>query len=544
MVNESLVKIDIHSALTTLDYGVISIYVVALLILGFWISLRKNHSSDFFLAGRSLGWGNIGFSIFGTNVAPSMLIASCAIAYSQGMVASTFEWLAWPFLLLLSTVFLPHYLSTKISTMPQFLERRFGENCRKFLSFYAIFTTCIALGSTLFAGGILMSQIMNWPLLTSMILLTLLATSFTIVGGLEAIAYTDSFQSILMIGASVLLTLVGLDKAGGLGEVVAQVSPETWQLFRPASDAVYPWHAIILGYPVMAIWFWCTNQVIVQRALGARNLDQSQKGCAFAAYLKVLTPLIFVFPGVICRVLYPNLEDSNTAYTTMVTTCMPPGMIGLMVAVLVAALVSTVNAQLNTLSTLFTMDVYCKHIRKNANERKMKQVGRIAMALAGAGAVFLGMALSKVKDLDLFSIFQSIISFMAPSMAVVFLVGILWKRATSAGALTTLILGNIVSLGIGVCYLAKWPSGFVWPHFLLLSFSLFCILGVMMILISLFTQPQAGLTALPTLREASALLHSKEQTSRSAKIMWAVLVIIMVAFYAVFEMAARTGSGR
>ena len=133
----------------------------------------------------------------------------------------------------------------------------------------------------------------------------------------------------------------------------------------------------------MAIWFWCTNQVIVQRALGARNLDQSQKGCAFAGYLKILTPLIFAFPGVICRVLYPGLKDSNMAYTTMVTTCMPSGMIGLMVAVLIAALVSTVNAQLNTLSTLFTMDVYCKHIRKDVNERQMKFVGRVAMALGG-----------------------------------------------------------------------------------------------------------------------------------------------------------------
>ena len=530
---------DIHSALTTLDYGVITVYIVAVLGLGFWVSLRKKHSDDFFLAGRSLKWGNIGLSIFGTNVAPSMLIASCAIAYTDGMVASSFEWLAWPFLMLLAMVFLPHYLSTRISTMPQFLERRYGEGCRRFLSYYAVFTTCISLGTTLFAGGILLAQIMNWPVLMCMLLLTLLATSFTIVGGLEAVTVTDSFQSILMIGASVLLTLIGLHKVGGLGELVQQVDPKAWQLFRPASDSTYPWHAIILGYPVMGIWFWCTNQVIVQRALGARNLDHSQKACAFAGYLKILTPLIFAFPGIICFILFPNLEDSNAAYMTMVTECLPQGLIGLIVAVLIAALVSTVDSQLNSLSTLFTMDIYCKRFKPNATNDEQKFIGRVVMAVGGLGAVLLGWALSKVEGMDLFSMIQSIIAFMAPSMAAVFLIGVLWKRATSAAALSTLVIGNAVSIGIGICYLAKWPVGFEWPHFLLLSFYLFCALSIMMVVVSLCTQQPEGLPPLPSLRESCARLHEKENRTHANRILWVVLAVIMVTLYALFEWAAR-----
>jgi len=531
--------VDIHSAMTRIDYTVIAIYIAVLLIIGFRVSLRKNHSDDYFLAGRSLGWGNIGLSIFGTNVAPSMLIASCAIAYSQGMVSSSFEWLAWPFMALLALVFLPHYLSTKVSTMPQFLEHRYGEGSRRFLSYYAVFTTCIALGTTLYAGGILMAQIMDWPVLSCMILLTLLATSFTIAGGLEAVTVTDSFQAILMIAASIALTVIGLAKAGGIGEVIRQVEPSTWQLFRPASDAAYPWHAILLGYPVMGIWFWCTNQVIVQRALGARSLGHSQKGIAFAAYLKILTPLIFVFPGVICRVLHPGLEDSNTAYTVMVTTCMPQGMVGLIVAVLIAALVSTVDSQLNSLSTLCTMDIYCKRFNPDATNTQQKKIGRVVTALGGAGAVGLGWLLSKVEGMDLFSMIQSIIAFMAPSMAAVFLVGVLWKRATAAGALTTLVAGNVVSIGIGICYLAKWPAGFVWPHFLLLSFYLFCALSLMLIVISLLTRQPDSLIPLPTLRESRARLADSHTPGRSAVLPWVVLGIVMILVYGLFEWAAR-----
>lgn len=530
---------DIHRALQPLDYAVIGIYLVTIIALGFWISLRKKHSTDFFLAGRSLRWRSIGLSIFGTNVAPSMLIASCSIAYAQGMVSSSFEWLAWPFIMLLALVFLPHYLATRISTMPQFLLNRYGEGSRRFLSYYAVFTTCISLGTTLFAGGILMAQMMNWTVLFSMTMMMLVATSFTIVGGLEAVTKTDAFQSILMIAVSAFLTVFGLYQVGGLRSLIAQVDPQTWQLFRPASDPVYPWHAIVLGYPVMAVWFFCTNQLIVQRALGAQDLDQGQKGCALAAYLKILTPLLFAFPGVICAVLYPGLEDSNEAYATLVTGLMPVGMVGLVVAVLMAALVSTINSQLNSLSTLFTMDIYCKHRRTEPGDGEKTWVGRMVMAIGGVGAIALGTALSKVEGMDLFSMLQSIISFMSPSMAVVFLFGVFWKRATPAACLVVLIGGNIVSIGIGVLYLAKWPVGFVWPHFLLLSFFLFCGLSLIMVGVSLFTRPVPAGQRMATLQESRAACAIPGGGRHSAKWVWGVLALIMAGLYGLFELAAR-----
>lgn len=530
---------NIHEALTSLDYFVIVTYVVGIVGFGFWISLRQGESTDFFLAGRSLGWKSIGLSIFGTNVAPSMLIASCGIAYSQGMVASTFEWLAWPFLMLLAVVFLPHYLATRVSTMPQFLLHRYGDRSRQFLSYYAIFTTCISLSTTLFAGGILMSQILGWSLVGCMVAMMVIATSFTIVGGLQAVTITDAFQSLLMIGVSLSLTLVGLYQVGGPGELIAKVDPSMWQLFRPSSDDAYPWHAVLLGYPVMAIWFFCTNQLIVQRALGAQNLDQAEKGVGFAAYLKILTPLLFAFPGVICSVLYPGLEDSDAAYTTMVTGLMPSGMVGMVVAVLIAALISTINSQLNSLSTLVTVDVYCRGREVEPTQRKQKLVGQIVMAIGAVIAVVLGLALSRVEGMDLFSMLQSIIAFMAPSMAVVFLAGVLWRRASPAGALVVLVGGNVVSIGIGICYLAKWPVGVEWPHFLLLSFYLFCALAIVMVVVSLATRPVPAERRMATVRESWDRCQQMNPGGRRNWTMWAVLAAIMTLLYVAFEWAAR-----
>lgn len=524
----------IHESLQTLDYIVIGVYLTVIVGLGFWISLRKGRSGDIFLAGRTLGWKSIGLSIFGTNVAPSLLIASCSIAYSQGMVPSSFEWLAWPFLMLLAVVFLPHYLATRVSTMPEFLLHRYGEGSRIFLSYYAVFTTCVSLGTTLYAGGILLSQMMGWPLLFCLGSMMAVAASFTIIGGLEAVTKTDAIQSLLMIAVSAFLTVAGLIQVGGLGELVAQADAQTWNLIRPMDDEAYPWHAILLGYPVMAVWFFCTNQLIVQRALGAKDLDQAQKGCAFAAYLKILTPLLFVFPGVICAVLYPGLENSDEAYATLVTGLMPVGMVGMVVAILMAALISTINSQLNSLSTLFTMDIYTKFRRTEPSDRELTFMGRVVMAVGAVVAVILSWGLSNVEGMDLFSLLQSIIAFMAPSMAVVFLAGVLWKRATPKAALTVLIGGNTASIGIGVCYLAKWPAGFEWPHFLLLSFYLFAALMILMVLVSLLPPPVDESKRLPTLRESRQRCRELGVATSSHLMLWGGLAAIMAVLYLLF----------
>lgn len=514
------------------DFVVIAVYVVALMAIGMFVSWRRRGSDDLFLAGRSLGWFNVGLSIFGTNISPSFLISACAVAYTSGMVAANFEWLAWWFLMLLAMLFVPYYLTTRISTMPQFLRRRFGEAPHGFLAWYALFTTILLwLGGALYTGGVLLSQIMGWDLWVSVVALTAIATSFTVAGGLAAVVVTDSFQSILMIAGSAVLTLCGLHEVGGVAALVDQVPGDFWKLVRPAADAHYPWPAMFLGYPVLGVWFWCTDQTIVQRVLGARDVRQGQLGAVFAAFLKVLPPFLFMLPGIVCYALYPGLDNPDKAFVTMLAGHLPRGMVGLMIAVMIAALISTLDSGLNSFSTVFTLDIYVKKWRPHAPPRQIRWVGR--MATVGAAVVAVGCALAmETAARNMFDLLQGIIAFIAPPMAAVFVIGVLWPRATAKGAMAALVLGSAVSLSVGLGHFAEWPV--VWPHYLLLAFYLFVGICVLMVLVSLATRHSPDEEPLPSLRDTYAA------GARTGPVwaLWAVLAAIMLALYVGFQVLA------
>lgn len=516
----------------TLDWVVVFLYGIGLIGTGFWVSFRRRGAQDLFLAGRSLGWPNVGLSIFATNISPSMLIASCGMAYKTGMVIANFEWLAWWFMLLLAMLFVPHYLGTNISTMPEFLLRRFGKPAHTFLSWYMLFGTIVMwLGGTLYAGGILFSQIMGWPFWGSVLLLTVIATSFTVAGGLAAVVITDAFQSVLMIVGAATLTIIGLTQIGSIQTLVDSVPADYWKLIRPADDPEFPWPAMFLGYPVLGIWFWCTDQTIVQRVLGAKDLRHGQLGTVFAGYLKILPPFLFMLPGVLCYVLHPNLANTDDAFVTMVTSCLPVGMIGLIVAVLIAALVSTVDSGLNSVSTILTLDIFVKSFRPNASTEQIKWVGRATTVGAAAVAIFFALFM-KTLGKDMFDLLTAVMSFIAPPIAAVFVAGVLWKRATGAAAVWALIGGSFVSLTIGVCHLKNWPSEQFWPHYLLLAFYLFVGISAFMVVASLCTRKSSDEEDLPTLKET----YSSQGTQpRLIWCLWGVLAVIMLALYLVFE---------
>ena len=415
---------EIHNQLQVLDFVVLGAYLVMLIGIGVFVSYRRRGEGDPFLAGRSFGWFNVVLSVFSTNINPSFLIASAASAYTTGMVTANFEWMAWPFLMLLAMVFAPHYLNTKISTMPQFIHRRFGPKASEFLSWYALLSTMILwLGGALYAGGLLLSQIMDWPLEVSVTALMAVSVFLTVAGGLAVVMVTDSFQSILIIVGTATLTLLGLRELGGIDQLLEVVPSDRWTLLRPSTDADYPWHAMVLGYPVLGVWFWCTDQTIVQRVLGARDLRQSRLGALFTGFLKIFTPFIFIMPGFICYVLHPNLEDPNTAFMTMVSQHMPVGMVGLIIAVLVAVLISTIDSGLNSFSTIFTLDVYQKKFKPDASPSHIKLVGRVVTILIGLLSIGIALSMQTVGK-NLFDLLQSIIAYFAPPMAAVIMTGI------------------------------------------------------------------------------------------------------------------------
>ena len=522
---------NILTRLTALDYSIIAAYLVVLLVIGLRASLKKQKNTEtLFLANKSLGWASIGFNMWGTNVGPSMLLAFASIGYSTGIVAVNFDWYAFVFLFLLAVVFAPRYLAANVTTMPEFMGNRYGESTRDILAWYALIKILISwLSLGLFAGGFLVRQILGIPMWQSVTVLVLFAGFFAFAGGLKAIARVNIFQMLLLIGVSFTLTILGLQKAGGIASLYQKTPSSFWNLVRPASDPQYPWYAILLGYPVSAVAFFCTDQAMVQSVLGARNLEQGQLGVNFIGWLKILSLPLFILTGVLCFVLFPHLEDPSEAYMTMVTNLFPSGMNGLVIVVLIAVLVGTIGSSLNALSTVFTTDVYAKKINPEASNAQLVKVGRLTVLAGCIFAIGMALAIDSIKGLNLFDVFQSVLGFIAPPLAVVFLLSVFWKHTTRKAVNSVLSLGSAFSLGVGVLYLWVFtPDRYpFWPHYLLLSFYIFVVLLVMAVVVSLLDRSPV--------RNDIALQPVTHKMSARVRWMWLLLALVMVFLYSFFN---------
>lgn len=523
---------EIHQHLHSWDFIIVLIYILVLISIGSWASFRKKRKSgdNLFLAGHSLNWSSIGLTMWGTNVGPSMLIATASIGYTTGIVAGNFSWYAFPFILLLAFVFAPIYKKSGISTLPEFIGTRFDSHSRYFLAWYTIATILISwLGLTLYAGGILVSQILNVPLFMSVLILIVIAAFFSIAGGLEAIAFTNVFQMILLILVSFVFVIIGLTKIENISASFSSLPESYWELLLPLDNKDYPWLAIMLGYPVLGIWFWCTDQSMVQSVLGAKSLKQGQLGTNFTAWLKILDIPLFILPGIICFILFPNLDDPNEAYMTLVTRTLPIGVVGLIMAVLIASLISTIDAALNSLSTIFTLDIYAKN-KPHLPQYKIVRTGRIVNVIAAVLGVIIALSVDKIKGLDLFSLFQAILGFLAPPISAVFMIGVLWKKATPLAANFVLSIGAITSLFTGIIYLSGWPGKDFWPHFLLLSFFIFIGLSILMVIISLISKNTGKNQDLTVFSTKSGLY----KPGKKVVLLWAILVLVMIILYVIF----------
>ena len=516
-------------SLESLDWTILISYFLILLGIGIWASLKRKKGSSLFLAENSLGWHHIGFSMWGTNVGPSMLIASASAGFTTGIVSGNYAWYAFVFFCLLAFVFAPRYLGAKVTTLPEFMGRRFGQSTRNILAWYTIVTILISwLALTLFAGGILIRQVFDIPMWQSALILLIISAFFTMAGGLKAVAYTNVFQMLLLIFVSATLTIVGLYKVGGVDGLVAAVPADYWNLFRPNNDVDFPWLPIILGYPIMGVWFWCTDQSMVQPVLAAKSLKQGQLGANFTGWLKILDVPLYILPGIICLALFPTLQNPDEAYMTMVTNLFPIGMVGLVLAVLTAALVSTIGSALNALSTVFTMDIYVKKYRPEASTKEIIRIGQIVTVVGALISVIITVAIDSIKGLNLFNVFQSVLGFIAPPMAAVFLFGVFWKRTTMRAANFALTAGTIFSIGVGILYLWVFPAEQydAWPHFMLLSFDLFIAISLGMIIISLMDKKPQGNTL---------SYGSIAKPAISVLILWGLLILVMIGLYIFFN---------
>ena len=522
---------NIYDKLTALDFAIVAMYMVILLVIGYIASVRqKKKNETLFLASHSLNWYNIGFNMWGTNVGPSSLLTFAMIGFTTGITGANVELYAFLFLLLLTMVFAPRYIASKATTMPEYMGQRYGDSTQNILAWYALLKILVSwLSLGLFSGGVLVRQVLGIPMWQSAIALVVFSGIFTFAGGLKAVARVNVFQMILLIAVSAIISIVGLQHVGGLSQLFEKTPAHFWNLIKPADDADFPWPALLLGYPVAAVAFFCTDQAMVQSVLGAKNLEQGQLGVNFIGWLKLLALPLFILPGILCFILFPSAKPDE-AYMTMVTNLFPTGVIGLIICVLIAVLVATIGSSLNALSTVFTNDIYLKKINPGASVATQVGIGRITVVAGCVVAVLMAIALDNVKGQSLFYIFQSILGFIAPSLAVVFLLAVFWKRMTRKAVNAILGYGSAFSLLVGLIYLWILPKDgnpyFTWPHPFMLSFYIFAVLFVAAVIMSLLDKNPRTSDI-----ETSAL----PVTTKKVKWLFALLGIVILSLYFIFN---------
>jgi SSS family solute:Na+ symporter len=465
-----------------LDSVILIGYFALTFAVAFYYSRKERTSRDYFLAGQHVGWFAIGASLFSANIGSEHFIGLAGSGAATGLAVGCYEWSASLCLFILGWLFVPHYLRSGVFTMPEFLEKRFSPQCRTYLTWVSLFAYVFTkISVALFAGGILIREVFGWDYYTTAILLVLATGVYTVAGGLAAVIYTDLVQAFILIGGASVITFIGLDHAGGFDGLRAALPPDYFQMVKPAGHSDYPWPGTIFGTLVLGIWYWCTDQVIVQRTLSAPNLHQARKGAFFCAALKILPVFILVLPGLIAKTLWPNDVTGDNAYPLLVLRLMPPGFKGLVVAALLAALMSSLSAVFNSCSTLITMDIY-KKWHPGASESMLVNVGRLSTAGIVALSILWIPFISHLNN-QVYQYLQSVQAYVGAPITATFLAGVLWKRATARAAFTTLVVGGLLGAArftLDILHNAlKWDLGllneivaFSFLNFSLIVFSL------------------------------------------------------------------------
>jgi solute:Na+ symporter, SSS family len=440
-----------HRILAPVDLAIIAVYFVMVFGIGFYFSRKERTSEDYFLAGRNIGWFAIGASLFVSNISTEHFIGLAGSGATSGLAAGNFEWEASVILLLLGWVFVPFYLRSNVFTMPEFLERRFNRNCATYLASISIIAYIFTKISVhLYAAAIVLERVVGWNQWTAAIILVVATGIYTIAGGLAAVIYTDLVQTLILLAGAIALTFIGLDKVGGFAALRAAVPASYFHMVKPISDPDFPWTGIFFGAPILGIWYWCTDQVIVQRVLSAKDEGHAKAGTIFAGFLKILPVFLLVVPGIIAFALYPQLfnivngsvTNGDIAFPTAVVNLLPTGFVGLMIAALLAALMGAMSSVFNSASTMVTLDFY-KKLRPAASEKQLVSFGRIATG----GMVVLGLLwvpFIHVLSAQLWVYLQSVQAYISPPIAVCFIFGILWPRLNGQGAISSLLVGFVL----------------------------------------------------------------------------------------------------
>src|SRR5579863_9168919 len=498
-----------HKVLTGVDLGIIGVYFLIIFGIGLYFARKGRTSTDYFLASRNVGWFAIGASLFVSNISTEHFIGLAGSGASSGLAVGHFEWWACLILLVLGWVFVPFYLRSNVFTMPEFLERRFSRSCAVDLAGISILAYVFTKISVhLYAAAIVLERVVGWSPMTAAVILVVATGIYTVAGGLAAVIYTDLVQTLILLAGAIALTMIGLDKVGGFAGLRAALPADYFHMIKPASDPDYPWTGIFFGAPILGIWYWCTDQVIVQRVLSAKDEGHAKAGTIFAGFLKILPVFMLVLPGIIAFALFPDqVKKPDFAYPTLVLNLLPVGLVGLVMAALLAAVMGAMSSVFNSASTLVTLDFY-KKIRPEASENQLVMFGRIATG----GMVLLGLLwvpFIHYISSQLYIYLQSVQAYISPPISACFILGILWPRLNGSGAITSLLTGFVLGATRFVLEIAERASGvefqnsavhwLVHMNFLHYAIFMFVVCSAVLIGVSLMTpapdrKSLAGLT--------------------------------------------------
>jgi SSS family solute:Na+ symporter len=523
--------------ISIIDWIVLLFYFAFIIYRGIGYAKKHTNAEDYFLASRSLTWPLIGLSLYASNISSSSLIGMAASGYETGFSVFSYEWMAAVVLIIFSIFFLPFYLRSKIYTLPEFLEKRFDSRSRYYFSALTVLTNIgVDTAATLYAGALVVRLIFpSVELWQTILILAIFSGLYTIAGGLKAVVYTDAIQAVLLILGSVLLTVLAFVKIGSWEAVKAVTPAQHFHIIQPLDDSFLPWPGLFSGVFLLGFYFWATNQFIVQRALGAKNLRHGQWGSLFAGFLKVSTPLfIMIVPGLMARVLYPGIEKANYVFPMLMFDLLPTGLLGLVLAGLIAAMMSSIDSALNSASTLVTMD-FIKKQRPQTTSIQLMWIGRAVTFVFMLAAAAWAPQIDKFPTL--WQYLQSALSYIVPPIVALFVIGVFWKRANANGALAGIIIG-IVSAAFFLCF-----SGSQWMpviHFLYVATIIFCLSCLAIFSVSLLTPP-------PPEKKVKDFTWQRKMYDRETReigslpVMWnyRYLSVLLIAFLALILLLFR-----
>jgi SSS family solute:Na+ symporter len=518
------------------DWAVVAAYFAFIFALAYFGARGRAHdsSAEYFLAGRNVAWWVAGASLFASNIGSEHLVGLAGTGAASGLAVGHFELLAAFMLLLLGWVFVPLYLRSGVFTMPEFLERRYSPAARWYLAIASILAYVLTkISVTIYAGGVVFESLMGVGFWTGATVVVIATGLYTVLGGLKAVLYTDTAQACLLLLGALAVTLLGLREVGGWQEARAAVGAEFFEMWKPAAHPDFPWTGILLGAPILGVWYWCTDQFIVQRVLSARDVEEARRATVFAGFLKILPLFVFVLPGVFALALHRQgkllLPAADQALPVLVATLLPSGLRGLVCAGLLAALMSSLSSVFNSCSTLVTWDLYRKW-RPDADEKTLVFVGQVATA----GLVVLGLLWIPFMSLvsgQLYTYLQSVQAYISPPIAAVFLLGVFFPRLNAQGALAALWSGlvfGMARLGLELnreklTTAPSWLRGLSEMNFLHFAVLLFLVSTLVLVAVSLLTPPPN--------REVRAVCFEARagaQASSWGASSWGALVLVSV----------------